>query len=213
VLAGLITVTISAVLQPRHVPGQHIPRDRLVVAALLASFCLPPLALWLVAQLVPTFVDRYVICSTVAVIGLAAVGLDVVRKRAGHALAWTLVVVLAFVGVQRIVALEREPLKGENPPAVVAFLRTEARPGDAIGFGGGGLRTVSPATLASRLVGIDRLWLVTDPSDRRYPTYGPFSALRADVSQSFEHAADKTFPGMDVTLYVRRPPPPAGRSA
>jgi mannosyltransferase len=238
VVAGLTALAIHALLQPGPPLGPTTARDGLVVTALIASFAIPPLLLWLVAQIVPSFVDRYVICSTVAAIALAGLGIDVVRKRAGRVVAWTVFGLLVVLGGQRTAAVERAPLKGENPPAVVSFLQGQARPGDAIGFGGGGLRTVidaylpndqgfpgdialapggqawlqhdvyarevSSATLQSRLTGIDRLWLVTDPSDHRYPTYGPFSALRPDVSQAFQPATRASFPGIDVTLYVRR---------
>jgi hypothetical protein len=58
--------------------------------------------------------------------------------------------------------------------------------------------------LAARLSGVDRLWIVTDPGDHRFPTYGPFSAIRAAVTAAFARTVDESFPGMDVTLYVRR---------
>jgi mannosyltransferase len=212
-------------------------RDGLVVAALVGSFVVPPVILWSVAQVVPVFLDRYVICSAVAAIGLAAMGLDVVRRRAGTVAALAGLALLVGLGGQRVAALERAPIKYENPPAVVAFVGRSSRPGDAIGYSGGGLRTVldgyrrqgsspfdvalapggdawrqhdlyarevSPAVLEQRLADVQRLWLVTDPTDRRYPSYGPFNAIRSDVMNEFEPVAAASLPGVDVTLYVRR---------
>jgi len=205
-------------------------------SVLLASAVGPPLALWLFAQAVPSFLDRYVICSTVAVIGLAAAAASAVRAKAGPAAALAVVLVLAALGVRQIITLERQPFKYENAPAVVAFIAGRTRPGDAIGFGSGGLRTVadlyvgtqpfpidiamapggaagrqhdlyarqvSPATLARRLEGVQRLWLVTDPTDHRYPSSGPFAPLRSELTASFTVTAAAAFPGMDVTLYGR----------
>ncbi|HWW54355.1 MAG TPA: hypothetical protein VNY84_11330, partial [Acidimicrobiales bacterium] len=234
----LVAVAIGAVLRPGSRPRRTTARDGLVVAALVASFTIPPVLLWSVSQFVPSFVDRYVICSTVAAIALAGLGLDVVRRRAGSVLAWGVVGLLVVLGGQRAAALEGAPLKGENPPAVVSFVSSQTQGGDAIGFGGGGLRTVIDAYLPkqarfptdialapggaawlqhdvyarevsspmlwSRLAGVDRLWLVTDPGDRRYPTYGPFSELRAELTRDFEPVTNASFPGIDVTLYVRR---------
>jgi len=203
---------------------------------LLASAIGPPVLLWLFAQLVPSFLDRYVICSTVAVIGLSAAGIWVVRAKFGPGAALVTVLVLSALGVSQIIRLERQPFKYENVPAVIALISGQTRPGDAIGFGSGGLRTVcelylgvepfptdvamapggeasrqhdlyarevSEATLAQRLEGVDRLWLVTDPTDHRYPSSGPFAPLRAEVTGSFRVTAAVTFPGMDVTLYGR----------
>jgi mannosyltransferase len=243
VTVGLAGIAIGAVLRPARRPRRTIPRDGLVAAALVASFTIPPVLLWVVSQFVPSFVDRYVICSTVAAIALVGLGLEVVRRRAGSMVAWALVGLLVVLGGQRAAALERAPLKGEDPPAVVSFLSRQTQGGDAIGFGGGGLRTVidaylpkqarfptdvalapggeawlqhdvyarevSSPTLAARLAGVNRLWLVTDPGDRRYPTYGPFSSLRANVTQAFQPVTNASFPGIDVTLYVRRQPPPS----
>jgi mannosyltransferase len=230
-LAGLAGLAVVAV-----VAGGGA-RDGLVVPALVGSFVLPPVVLWLVAQVVPVFLDRYVICSAVAAIGVAAVGLEVVRRRAGTVVALAGLALLVGLGGQRVAALERAPIKYENPPAVVAFVGGWARPGDAIGYSGGGLRTVledyrrkgsfpvdvalaaggeawrqhdlyarevSPAVLEQRLADVQRLWLVTDPTDRRFPSYGPFNAIRSDVMNEFEQATAASFPGIDITLYVRR---------
>ncbi len=200
-------------------------RDRWLAAALWASFVGPPVGLWLFSRLVPSFVDRYVICSTVALVALASLGLTVVRRAAGVGL----LAVLVAVGLGRVAALERAPYKYEDPPAVVAYIRSMMRPGDAIGFGSGGLRTVldlaagpgalpadialapggqawrqddayarevGPGQLAARLAGVTRLWLVTDPSDHGFPSSGPFAALAG----AYRPSRVVAFPGMDVAL-------------
>jgi mannosyltransferase len=230
ILAGLVALAMAT------------QRGTMALPVLLTAALTPPLALWLVAQVVPSFLDRYVICSTVAVIGLAVAGISAVRVRAGGAAALIVVFVLSALGVQRIVALERQPFKYENAPAVVTFIAGHARPGDAIGFGSGGLRTVvdlylggrpfptdvalapggdaarqpdlyarqvGAAMLERRLAGIRRLWLVTDPTDHRYPSSGPFAALRVQVTETFRLTEVASFPGMDVTLYGRALAPAA----
>jgi mannosyltransferase len=224
-IAGLV-VALCAAATPRT----------MALPVLLASAIGPPVVLWVFAQLVPSFLDRYVICSTVAVIGLAAAGVWVVHTKVGPGAALVVVLALSALGVSQIISLERQSYKYENAPAVIAFISRQTRPGDAIGFGSGGLRTVSDlylgvgpfptdiamapggeasrqpdlyarevsaATLAQRLEGVDRLWLVTDPTDHRYPSSGPFAPLRAEVTGSFRVTAAVTFPGMDVTLYGR----------
>lgn len=122
-------------------------RDRLVVAALIASCAIPPIALWVFAHVVPAFVDRYVICSVIALLALTALGLELLRERVGAIAALALLFLLAGAGLGRVAALERAPYKYENPPAVVAFVSARIQPGDAIGFGSGGLRTVIDAYL------------------------------------------------------------------
>jgi hypothetical protein len=112
---------------------------------LVAGFVVPPPLLWTVAQIVPAFIDRYVLSSTVAMIGLAGLGIDVLRKRGGLIPALAVLVLLAGLGVQHIAKYEREPFKVDNAPAVVAFVAAQARPGDAIGFSGGGVRAVIDA--------------------------------------------------------------------
>jgi mannosyltransferase len=236
VMAALSVVGLLAIRRrgPRYVGA----RGRLVLPALLAAFIIPPPLLWLVSQVVPSFIDRYVICSTVAVIGLAGFGLEVVRQRAGGVVALAILIVLAGLGGQRIAADERKPFKYEDPPAVVTFIEHQTQPGDAVGYSGGGLRTVidayrppgaglpadiavapggearrqsdlyarevSSATLEQRLTGVDRVWLITDPTNRRYPPDGPFAALRTSFGQAFRPTTAASFPGIDVTLYVRR---------
>ncbi|HSS09417.1 MAG TPA: hypothetical protein VLL25_06005 [Acidimicrobiales bacterium] len=236
VMGGLALVALATVRLTTR--GRMVPTGRLVVGALLASFVIPPFSLWLISQVVPSFIDRYVICSTVAIIGLAAVGLDVLRKRAGSVVALTILALLAAVGVSRVATLEGQAFKYENPPVVVSFIESQARPGDAVGFAGGGLRTVidahlpqgapfpvdialapggkasrqhdvyarevNSATLALRLTHVQRLWLVTDPTNRRYPPFGPFAPLRPTVTEAFEPTTIGAFPGIDVTLYTRR---------
>jgi mannosyltransferase len=182
------------------------------------------------------FLDRYVICSTLGVVGLAAVGADAVRARVGPVVAAAILVVPVVVGARHVAALERAPYKYEDPPAVIALVNGAARPGDALGFGGGGLRIVidayvrsgdplptdvargagagqgayaaevDPATLRRRLASVDRLWLITDPTDRRFPSAGPWASLRSEVAADFSVQSANTTPGIDVTLYVRRAP-------
>jgi mannosyltransferase len=236
VTAGLIVFALIAVRRPSS--RRAATRDRLVVPTLLVAFAVPPVLLWLIAQVVPTFIDRYIICSTVAAIGLAAFGLDVIRRRASAAMALTTMIVLAALGGQQIATLEAQSFKYENPPNVVSFIARQARPDDAVGFAGGGLRTVidaylrpggsfpfdiavapggeatrqhdiyarevNPATLWQRLAGVQRLWLVTDPTNGRYPPYGPFASLRPGVTREFQPTIKASFPGIDVTLYTRK---------
>jgi mannosyltransferase len=212
-------------------------RDRPAVGALAAAFAVPPLGLWSVAQIVPSFIDRYVICSAVALIGLVAAGLSVVREWAGRLAAMVVLAALVVLGMQRIATVEATPFKVDNAPAVVAFIGARARPGDVIGYAGGGLRIlvdasrhgqqafppdvalapggeeyrqhdlyareVSPAVLEQRLATVQRLWLLTDPSDLRYPQGGPFAVLRSRVSSEFQARAGGSFGAVDVTLLVR----------
>jgi mannosyltransferase len=235
ILGGL---GVIALLDWRGSARPSVASRGLGVPMLAASLIVPPVLLWLIAQVAPSFIDRYVICSTVALIGLAVMGLDLVTKRAGIVAAVLLLALPVAIGAQHIAALERHPYKYENPPAVVAFLAGQTKPGDVIGFGGGGLRTVvdryvspgvpfpadislapggeaarhhdiyglevSSAALERRLSAIERLWLVTDPTNGRYPSSGPFTSLRPLVTRTFQRAAAASFPGMDVTLYVRR---------
>jgi mannosyltransferase len=206
-----------------------VSRGELAVPALSFALVGPPVVLWLVGQVVPSYTDRYVICSTIAMIGLVAVGLDALRVRA---VALLLLAVLVAVGLSSVTRLEGRPFKYENPPAVVSFVASQTQPGDAVAYSGGGLRTVvdtyrqlgtafpvdiavapgghdiyarqvGAAGLAARLAGVERLWLITDPTDRRYPSYGPFVSLRADFFRSFAASSSASFPGIDVTLYVR----------
>jgi hypothetical protein len=234
--AALVVVALLAVR--RSTRRRVSTRDRLIMPTLLAAFVGPPVGLWLMAQVVPTFIDRYVICSVVGAIGLATFAVDVIRREASAALALASVIVLAAVGGQQIAALEAQPFKYENPPPVVAFITGQARAADALGFAGGGLRTVidayvrpgtpfpldiavapggaatrqhdiyarevNSATLWQRLAGVQRLWLVTDPSNGRYPPYGPFASLQSAVTTEFQPTIEGSFPGIDVTLYTRR---------
>jgi hypothetical protein len=232
---GLAAVGLTAIAVFRR----RIGHEETLLAALAAAFVLPPVVLWLIAQVVPTFVDRYVIASTIGAIGCAAIGLRAAASMSvvGRVVAGGLLAALLVTGAQHITALERRPYKYEDPPAVVAFISRQARPGDAVGFGGGGLRTVvdayaptagnfpidvavapggdtwrqgdiyarevSSATLHERLAGVDRFWLVTDPSDHRYPSDGAFAPLRTTVTAQFRAVVRGSFPGIDVTLYVR----------
>lgn len=215
--------------------------DRVIVVALAAAFALPPLVLWTVAQATPVFIDRYVICSTVAMVALTAAGLAVLRDRlagVGRLLGLTFLAVLVVLGGQRIARLEAEPFKVDDAPAVIDFIRTRAQVGDAVAYAGGGLRTlidanlptglafpedvalapggeafrqddlyareVGAALLESRLSSVQRIWMVTDPSDQRYPQGGPFVQLRPLVTATFRSVATTSFGTVDVTMMVRQ---------
>jgi hypothetical protein len=118
-VAALMTIAIATVVQPRA-GAVGASRDRLVLAALLTGFVVPPVALWVAGQAMPIFVDRYAISSTVAVLALAVLGLDIVRQRAGRTAAVGLLAAMVGLGGLHVAALEAAPIKGENPPAVVA---------------------------------------------------------------------------------------------
>jgi hypothetical protein len=220
--------------------------ERLIPVALGAAFAVPPVGLWMVAQVAPSFIDRYVICSTVAMVGLVAAGLVAIRDRlggAGGAGQWVSLAVLAglvVLGGQRSAHVEAQPFKVDNAPAVVGLIRAGAQPGDAVVYAGGGLRTlveatlpragagpfppdvalaaggeaffqhdlyareVTPGVLATRLVAIRRLWLVTDPNDQRYPLGGPFASLRSQVTAEFAAVTTTSFGAIEVTLLRRR---------
>ena len=218
-----------------------VSRDQVIIAALAAAFMLPPLALWAISQLAPSYIDRYVICSAVAMVGLAAAGFEAVRRRAGPVVALALLAVLLTVGAQHVAQVEAGPFKVDNAPGAWSFIARHAQPGDALGYAGGGLRIVmdaaaprSPAPvplpvdvalaargeaflqhdlyarevtadeLGQRLVGVPRLWLVTDSRDRRYPSDGPFGQLRPVVTATFAATSRGSFGAIDVTLYQRR---------
>ena len=234
---GLVIVLGLAAVAIAGIRRLDSPRDRLVLAALAVACVAPPVLLWLAGQVLSVFVDRYVISSTVAAIGLAAFGLERVARRSVAA-ATVLLLLLVVVGGRAVLDLERAPYKYEDPPVLVAFVARHTLPGDAVGFGSPGLRTVvdsylrpgtafpvdvalapggqawlqdedyarelSPALLVGRLASVDRLWFVTDPLDHGYPTSGSFFALRTSILRSFQRAATTHFPGIDVTLYVRR---------
>jgi len=241
---GWLGLVLMALLALCGVVTLAATSDAFPVGALLASFALPPLTLWVFAQFVPSFIDRYVICSTIGIIGLGAVGLDILRRRRAQVVALAALGLLAGLGLSRIARFEGAPFKYENPPAVVSFISDQSRQGDAVGFAGGGLRTVidayvrpgqpfpddialatggaaarqpdiyarevDPPTLLTRLSGVERLWLVTDPSNHRYPPFGPFAPLRPAVAGVFQPRLAASFPGIDVTLYARRTPLPPG---
>jgi mannosyltransferase len=241
---GLAISAALAMLAVITLARSRVQSDRATVAALAAACLAPPAMLWVFAQIVPSFVDRYVISSTVAAIGLTALGLDIVRRRA-PILALLVATVLVALGVRDVAALERAPFKYENVPALVAFVAHQTEAGDAIAYGSGGLRLlvdayrpldapfpedvalapdgqaarqhdayareVTPSVLASRLDTVERLWILSDPSDHGYPSSGPFASLRSALSANFGSMPTIAFPGVDVTLYVRRPPPPSAQ--
>jgi len=232
--ALVVGLAIVAVIGMRRVDSR---RDGMVVTALAVALVAPPAILWLVGQVIPVFIDRYVICSTLAAIGLTALGLELVRRWSRIA-ATVLLLALVVIGGEAVIRLERAPFKYENPPVLVAFVVRQTEPGDVVGFGSGGLRTVidaylprgaafpndvalapggeswlqdqdyarevSAPVLAVRLASVDRLWFITDPSDHGYPNDGPFATLRGSILQSFRRVMTTSFPGIDVTLYVRR---------
>ncbi|MDQ6617579.1 MAG: hypothetical protein M3083_23235 [Actinomycetota bacterium] len=128
-------------------------RDRMIVLALAAAFALPPLTLWVVAQAAPAFLDRYVICSTLAMVGVAAAGLEALRDRlpgAGRIVTLTILAVLLLLAGQGTARLEAQPFKVDNAPAAVDFIRAHSRPGDAVVYAGGGLRTLMESSLTGR---------------------------------------------------------------
>jgi hypothetical protein len=221
--------------------------DRMIVVALAAAFVLPPLALWIVAQITPVFIDRYVICSTVAMLGLAVAGLVALRDRLGRIGGIVGVAILAgllALAAQRTAFMEAQPFKSDNGPAMVTFVEARTQPGDAVAYAGGGLRTlidtmlaeqpqsqrgdafppdvalaphgqafyqddlyareVSAPTLIARLATVERLWMITDPSDQSYPQGGPFATLKSTVLAMYGPDGTWSFGSVDVTLLVRR---------
>lgn len=44
---------------------------------------------------------------------------------------------------------------------------------------------------------------MTGPTDRGYPSSGPFAPLRAGIDGGYRRAGTVSFPGTDVTLYSR----------
>jgi hypothetical protein len=216
-------------------------RDRPLAIALAAAFALPPLVLWTTAQATPVFIDRYVICSALAVVGLATAGLAALAGRLGSAgwlAAGAVLAVLLILGGRQVSRIEAAPFKVDNTPAVVAFIQAHARPGDAVAYAGGGLRTVVMATLPqgatfptdvalapggdarlqsdlyarevsaplleTRLATVNRIWMVTDPSDQRYPQGGPFLQLKSLVTATYPVDTTTSFGTIDVALLVRR---------
>jgi hypothetical protein len=110
------------------------------------------LALWSVAQVTPVFIDRYLICSTLALVGLAGAGLATLRerlrpKRLGQVAALAVLAGLLVLSGQRVARIESAPYKVDNAPAVARFIQAHAQPGDAVAYAGGGLRIVIDASL------------------------------------------------------------------
>ncbi len=237
--AGWIGFWLVAVLGVVAVAGTWRRRtDSEIVVALAAAFVLPSPVLYVVAQVVPSFIDRYLICSAVAMVGMVAVGLDELRRRAGPALPLAALAVLVLLGGQRAVKLEAQPLKIDNAPGAVAFISSHAAAGDAVAYAGGGMRTVietavpasipwpsdvarapggetfrqhdlyarevPAAELAARLGPVQRLWMVTDSKDHRYPRGGQWAQIRPLVTGQFTVGLRESFDAIDLTLYVRR---------
>jgi mannosyltransferase len=125
-------------------------RDRGLTIALAAAFALPPVTLWTAAQVVPVFIDRYVICSVVAMVALVAAGLTALRDRwggGGRVAAAAALATLIVLGGQRSAHVEAEAFKVDNAPAVIAFIESHAQPADAVAYAGGGLRILIEASL------------------------------------------------------------------
>jgi mannosyltransferase len=254
---GLLVALAALAVATLRSPGAS-ERDQRIVVALAAAFMLPPAALWSFSQLVPTFIDRYVICSDLALLGLAGAGLAVLRDRAGWigrsgrsgragraagaAVVVVVVAVLLALAGKRTATIEAQPFKVDNGPAVVGFIQARSQPGDAVAYAGGGLeilvdttlqetslgrrpfpvdialaphgeafsqddlypREVSASVLANRLARVQRLWMITDPSDQQYPQGGPFAEDRPDVTAMFQTQATTSFGTVDVSLLVRR---------
>jgi mannosyltransferase len=233
---GLEVVTVLAIIA--LVSAGHTPYDQRVVAALAAAFVLPPVLLWSFAHLIPSYIDRYVIVSALAMAGLAAAGLSVLRRAGGRLVATAVLAGLLLIGGQRTARLEAYPYKVDNAPAMVEFIRAQSRAGDAVAYAGGGLRIlvesaigrhgmfppdialapggeafrqhdlyareVDASQLTARLASVQRLWMVTDPSDQRYPQGGPFAALKPLVVATFVPGETTSFGASEVTLLVRR---------
>lgn len=124
-------------------------RDRTLVTAMAVAFAGPPLVLWSFSQVAPAYVDRYVICSTLAVVVLATAGLDALRRVAHAAVAVAVLAGLLVLGGRRIATIEARPYKVENAPAVVAFIAARDQPGDVIGYAGGGMRILIESAQAA----------------------------------------------------------------
>jgi mannosyltransferase len=238
--AGRLGLVLIVVLASVALVGG---RDRTLVVALAAAAALPPVLLWTAAQLVPVFIDRYVICTVTALIALAGAGAGDLRERfgsAGGVLAGAIVGVLLLLGGRQTARLEAQPFKVDNGPGVVTYIQARAQAGDAVAYAGGGLRMlieastsrapgpfppdvalapggeaarqhdlyareVSAPVLAARLPAVQRLWLVTDPGDQRYPQGGPFAELHPYVTANFVATATTSFGSVDLTLLVRQP--------
>ncbi len=151
--AGWLGLEIIAVLAALALIAR---RDRLVVSALAVAFVVPPVGLWTLGQVTPAFIDRYVICSALALVALAGAGLAALRDRLGHAggsagwgrlVAFGVLAGLVVLGGQRVARIEAAPVKVDDAPAVIRFLQAHAETGDAIAYAGGGLRTVLDASL------------------------------------------------------------------
>jgi mannosyltransferase len=233
---AVAAVAAVALALGRTPPTTH---DRPVVISLAAAFVVPPLALWSFAHLIPAYIDRYVISSALALVGLAAAGLAVLRQHGGRLVATAVLAALLLIGGQRTARLEAYPYKVDNAPAMVDFIRSQNHPGDAVAYAGGGLRIlvesavgrhgafppdialapggeafrqhdlyareVDAAQLRARLESVQRLWMITDPSDQRYPQGGPFATLKPMVMATFAPSDTTSFGATEVTLLVRRP--------
>jgi hypothetical protein len=124
-------------------------RDRVAVTALLAAAAVPPLGLWSAAQVVPVFIDRYVIATAFALVALAVAGAAALAERfgsAGRLIAVGMLGVLMVLSGQRAAHLEALPFKVDNGPGVVRFVQARAQPGDAVAYAGGGLRMLIEAS-------------------------------------------------------------------
>jgi len=142
---GLLVIVVLGGVAIAAAASGSVGRGQVITAALAAGFVLPPLALWAISQLAPSYIDRYVICSAVAMIGLAAAGFEAARKRAGPVVALALLAVLVTVGAQHVAQVEAGPFKVDNAPGAWSFIANHAQPGDALGYAGGGLRIVMDA--------------------------------------------------------------------
>lgn len=124
-------------------------RDRTLLTAMAVAFAGPPLVLWSFSQVAPAYVDRYVICSTLAMVVLATAGLDALRRVAHAVVAVAVLGGLLALGGRRIARIEARPYKVENAPAVVAFIAARDQPGDVVGYAGGGMRILIESAQAA----------------------------------------------------------------
>jgi hypothetical protein len=96
------------------------------------------------------FLDRYVISSTLAMIGMASAGLAVVRERlarGGRLAALAVLAGLLLLGGQQTAKVEAQPFKVDDAPSIIRYIESRSRPGDAVAYAGGGLRTLIEASL------------------------------------------------------------------
>ena len=112
------------------------PLGRWPVALVAAWAVVPLVASFVASQVVPMFLDRYLIISTPAVAVLAAIGFGSVRPRAaGVALAGALLLGSAVSAISTVQSIQHEDWR-----SATRYVLTETRPGDGIIFYSGSTR-------------------------------------------------------------------------